>query len=405
MPRRIIVGACRHLPATLRLDIGVAQLPGICRRHNGSIRYLMDILPHRIETGLYGKIICKGITCRHSEFRSVIGLDDLSIPRRDRIRHRRHGGQYTFLICIVSARSQSIEHGIAYTRIDGEPGSYIPFIPYINGTFQCFILLQFIISYQRIRPHRLVGPGIHIIQLAHQTEVHRMAIAGLIKKVRFSKPLVNGKRQPCGRRFLHRFIISVIVVVITEREVSGQLFCKDGPPVCREIHIVVGILLIVIKGKTVVTIIAIDIQLVALVHRMREDSPQIIETGFPITIPAFVGQCLHYPVRIGRTSTQQKGSLFLNDGNLEIQLTGHKPDTCRTGKLFLVRLLAGDVQYGSDTPAILAGDTALIKFRILYHVRIKSREKTEKMIGVINRSVIEKKQVLVSGTPTHIVTA
>ena len=103
------------------------------------------------------------------------------------------------------------------------------------------------------------------------------------------------------------------------------------------------------------TIIAIDIQLVALVHRMREDSPQVIETCFPVTIPTFVGQGLHYPVRIGRTSTQQKGSLFLNDGNLEIQLTGHKPDTCRTGKLFLVRLLAGDVQYGSDTPAILLG--------------------------------------------------
>ena len=117
-----------------------------------------------------------------------------------------------------------------------------------------------------------------------------MSIAGLIKKVRFSKPLVNGKRQPCGRRFLHRFIISVIVVVITEREVSGQLICKDSPPVCREIHIVVGILLIVIKGKTVVTIIAIDIQLVALVHRMREDSPQVIETCFPVTIPTFVGK-------------------------------------------------------------------------------------------------------------------
>ena len=152
------------------------------------------------------------------------------------------------------------------------------------------------------------------------------------------------------------------------------------------------------------TIIAIDIQLVALVHRMREDSPQIIETGFPITIPAFVGQCLHYPVRIGRTSTQQKGSLFLNDGNLEIQLTGHKPDTCRTGKLFLVRLLAGDVQYGAIRPPYWLGDTALIKFRILYLSEL-SREKTEKMIGVINRSVIEKKQVLVSGTPTHIVTA
>ena len=34
MPRRIIVGTCRHLPATLRLDVGVAQLPGILMNHH-----------------------------------------------------------------------------------------------------------------------------------------------------------------------------------------------------------------------------------------------------------------------------------------------------------------------------------------------------------------------------------
>ncbi|CDD94720.1 unknown [Bacteroides intestinalis CAG:315] len=67
---------------------------------------------------------------------------------------------------------------------------------------------------------RLVSSRIYIVELAHKAEIQRMVIVYFVAEIRFPKPLINGKRQPCSRCFFHSFIIPVIIMVITEREIS-----------------------------------------------------------------------------------------------------------------------------------------------------------------------------------------
>ena len=74
----IIICPCCQLPAILGFNIRITQFPGIRRRHNGSIRYLMNILPHGVEACLYGEVIIESIAGRQSELRPLIGLNHFS---------------------------------------------------------------------------------------------------------------------------------------------------------------------------------------------------------------------------------------------------------------------------------------------------------------------------------------
>lgn len=60
-------------------------------------------------------------------------------------------------------------------------------------------------------------------------------------------------------RLFYRFIIPVIIMIITEREICRQLLREYASPVCREVHIVVSVLLVIVKSETVMAVIAVYI--------------------------------------------------------------------------------------------------------------------------------------------------
>ena len=57
----LMIDTGSRLPAVLGLDVQVGEFPDISRRHDGSVRHLMDILVHRVETGLQGEVLQEGI--------------------------------------------------------------------------------------------------------------------------------------------------------------------------------------------------------------------------------------------------------------------------------------------------------------------------------------------------------
>ena len=48
-------------------------------------------------------------------------------------------------------------------------------------------------------------------------------------------------------------------MIITEREICRQLLREYASPVCREVHIVVSVLLVIVKSETVMAVIAVYI--------------------------------------------------------------------------------------------------------------------------------------------------
>ena len=161
--RCMIISTCRQLPTLLRLDVHITQLPSICRTHNAGIADLMNILSHGIESRLYRKVFCKSIATRQTELRTMISLQELVSGDTHRIHYRNIGRQSSRLIGVIITRSHGIEHRITDTSIQRKFRSHLPFFTQINGTFQCFILLQFVKGYQRMCTQRFVSSCTDII--------------------------------------------------------------------------------------------------------------------------------------------------------------------------------------------------------------------------------------------------
>ena len=66
------VYATGGLPPGCGGDIVIAELPGIHRRHGRCIGYEVYILPHRVESGFYRKIVQDGVSPRQAEFRADV---------------------------------------------------------------------------------------------------------------------------------------------------------------------------------------------------------------------------------------------------------------------------------------------------------------------------------------------
>ena len=125
--RGIVIESTGQLPSLLRLDVHIAQFPGICRTHDAGVAHLMDVLAHGIEPCLHREIIIERISTRQTELRTVISLQHLVARHANRIGNGTFRRQGARLVRIIITRSQCIEHGIADACIHGELWSNFPF--------------------------------------------------------------------------------------------------------------------------------------------------------------------------------------------------------------------------------------------------------------------------------------
>ncbi len=102
----------------------------------------MDILAHRVEAGLQGKVLLKRIAGREAQLRCVIGLDNTCfVMRLQKCFLRR---QLIVFIDIHVTGAQHIEHRIAQTGRDRQFLCERTFVVDVNGTLQGLFPLQLI---------------------------------------------------------------------------------------------------------------------------------------------------------------------------------------------------------------------------------------------------------------------
>ena len=109
----LMIDTGSRLPAVLGLDVQVGEFPDISRRHDGSVRHLMDILVHRVETGLQGEVLQEGIAGRETELWCLIGLDDTGLITC--LQQRTLCRKVIIRIIIHVTRAERIEHRITQT--------------------------------------------------------------------------------------------------------------------------------------------------------------------------------------------------------------------------------------------------------------------------------------------------
>ena len=115
-PNEILIKPDSHLRTGLRLDIRIAKFPSIRGRHDRGIGQLMDILPHRIVTGLDRESVCELIASGDPELRSLVSLIN-STPFLLRIYHGRRRRHLIRFIQIISSRPHYIIHTITDSSV------------------------------------------------------------------------------------------------------------------------------------------------------------------------------------------------------------------------------------------------------------------------------------------------
>ena len=331
----------------------------------------------------------------------MVGLEHLVACDTHRIGNGTFGRQGARLIGVIVARAHGIEHRVTDACIERELRGHFPFLAQVDSAFQSLVLLEFIVCHNRQIAQRFVSARTDVIHHRRCTEVQLVLFQGQVE-VGLGKILVDIERKTGCLNGICRLIVLIVIMVVSGREVRHKLFAEDGTPMCRDIHIAIAILLVVVEGKAVTTIIAIDVQFVILVEGMREGSADVIESGLTVLVSALFRQHAHNPVAIGGTSAEQQRGAFLPQRDFEVQLAGKQTDACHTHELLLVGLLAGDIQDRRDTSPVLARDTALVDFHIAHHVAVEGCKESEQVSRVIDGTSIEEHEVLVGRTTTHI---
>ena len=108
----------RSLPAVLRTQGGAGQMPCIHRRYGGGVRDQMDVLPHRVESGLGGQIVPEGILGGSPEFGSPVELG-----RREGIEcrqaHSKVERQFIIRLPVVTGIQGGLDGPVSWQRTEG----------------------------------------------------------------------------------------------------------------------------------------------------------------------------------------------------------------------------------------------------------------------------------------------
>ena len=155
----------------------------------------MYVLPHRIETGFYGKVIPYHIRSGQSEFRPAVRFEYPVAADIHRLADCFFIGQYSRQIFIVCTRSHGVKHGISYACIYGKFWCDGPFVPDINSRFQCFFLLKRIGLYLCGFAYGVEFSAVHFIKYGRDPEIELM-FTKVIRKIRFGKNLIDIERKP-----------------------------------------------------------------------------------------------------------------------------------------------------------------------------------------------------------------
>ena len=97
--------------------------------------------------------------------------------------------------------------------------------------------------------------------------------------------------------------------------------------------------------------------------------------------------------------------MILDDRNLETGLAGEQAKTGRTGELSHVGFFRGHLQHTADAASVFGWYARLEEFHVLHGVWVDDGEQAEQMGGIVHRAAIEEDEVLVGGTPSHVVSA
>ena len=136
-----------------------------------------------------------------------------------------------------------------------------------------------------------------------------------------------------------------------------------------------------------------------------QHTTKIVEVGVSVLVAALLGQPLHDPVAIGRATIQKQRHMVLHDGYLEVRLAGEGANACRTRELLHVGLLRNHLQHAADTTSVFHGNARLEQLHILDRIGIERGEQSKQVGGIVNGSSIEKYEVLVGGSSSHVVSA
>ncbi len=332
--RKVLVKAHGHLRSGLRLDVRIAQLPSIRRRHDRGVRQLMDVLPHRVIARLHGETIHELIPCGDAELRPLIGLVDPA-SLLVRLDHARGRGQLIRLIQGIGARPHHVEQAVAYPRLHREGGGDIPTVAHVERRFQCFLPLHPVIEHQRPVTFAQVFAGVQVVIKRAKPEIQQMLVVRLPVKVGLPVKLVDAERQLVSRSRIVGILRMVAIMVVAGGEGSRQVRMEGMRPSQGAARVLVGVSLRLVEAEAVVAEIAGQRQAVVRVEPMIDRGVQVVETRLPVLIPALLGQKSQEPVGIGGTRPDDIRGILPRQRPFQGQAARQQADTGRALEFLL----------------------------------------------------------------------
>ena len=93
-------------------------------------------------------------------------------------------------------------------------------------------------------------------------------------------------------------------MVKTCRARNGHLLIQNRAPLCREIAVLVAIVILRAERELILTPIAIHLQAVQAVQFPRQRATKVVEVSRTVLVAAALRQLLQHPVAIGGSTVQ-----------------------------------------------------------------------------------------------------
>ena len=369
------VEAGRCLPAGLRTDPAVAELPGVHRRDRGGVGDQVDVLAHRVEAGLQGEVVPEGVLAGEAE----LGVD------------------------VEFPGIQGQQAADTDAALEGEPGVDGPVVTEEQGGFHGLLKLERTrLDEGRLRVQAGQAARREPVPGGIETEREVVRVLGVVAEGGFEIGLADAALDPEAGHLVEVVVEVGVVLIVTGRGHEVEPGAQAAAPFQRSVEVGVAEGGVPVEGEAVPGPVAEGLDGVVVVDFVGQRGVEVAERGPSAVVVAALGQQVEDPVGIGGPATHDKGGAALGERPLEVEAAGQQAETQRPGEFVAVALAGPHVQHRGDASAEFCGDGTFVEFHLVDDVGVEGGEDAEKMGGIVDGAFVEKDQVLVGGAAADV---
>ena len=337
----------------------------------------MDVLGHRVESGLEREVVPEGILSGQAQLRVGIEL----------------------------RRREGCKAADAHSAFDQQRRRDRPAVAEEQRRLQCLLRVELPAFHESVLMQRQELTGHQHVPCSARSVSEVVRAVSCIVEGSLGEPFLDAGIYPVSGHFVEVIVECCTVPVVSGYRHEVEAAAEAAAPFHGHVEIGITESRVPVEGESVPGPVGIGLAGVPVIDLVGDAGVKVAEIRPSSMVVAVLGKHVQQPVGISGAASDQERGLSLRQRTFKVETAGEKTDSERTFNLVGVALASSDVQNRRYAPAEFRRDRALVQFHFADDVGIESREDTEQVRGIVEGSVVEQYEVLVGGASADVESA